>query len=75
MSNWIDCGCPRIDRVSGNGCIQCNPEKAYFVAKNRPDERDLNLFLDHWLIVRKDGDTVLNGTAEDFEQGLRKLVL
>lgn len=35
---------------------------------------DLGLFLDHWLIVRKDGTTVLNGTPEDFEQALRKLV-
>ena len=35
---------------------------------------DLYWFLDHWLIVRKDGDTVLNGTPEEFEKQLRKLI-
>ena len=67
MSNWVDCGCEQIDRVTGNGCLQCNPEKAYFIAKNRPGERDLELFLDHWIIVREDGLPILNGKPEDFE--------
>ena len=43
MSNWVDCGCERIDRVSGNGCLQCNPEKAYDIAKrlwNEMKERE-----------------------------------
>ena len=31
---------------------------------------DVGNFLDHWLIVRKDGDTVLNGTPEEFEKQL-----
>ena len=35
---------------------------------------NLFLFLDHWLITRKDGDTVLNGTPEDFEKQLRELI-
>lgn len=75
MSNWVECDCTRIARVSGNGCIQCNPEKAYFIAKNRPNERDLELFLDHWIIVRTDGLPILNGTPEDFELALKELVL
>jgi len=35
---------------------------------------DLFWFLDKWLIPRKDGDTVLNGTAEEFEKQLRALI-
>ena len=35
---------------------------------------DIGLFLDHWLIERKDGDTVLNGKAEEFEKQLRDLI-
>ena len=35
---------------------------------------DLYWFLDHWLIVRKDGTTVLNGLPEEFEKQLRELI-
>ena len=35
---------------------------------------DLYWFLDRWLIVRKDGDTVLNGNPDVFEKQLRKLI-
>jgi len=35
---------------------------------------DLGLFLDHWIIVRKDGTPILNGTPEQFEEALRKLM-
>ena len=35
---------------------------------------DIGLFLDHWLIARRDGDTILNGTPENFEESLRTLV-
>ena len=34
---------------------------------------DIGLFLDHWIIVRKDGTPVLNGTPEEFEKQLRDL--
>ena len=35
---------------------------------------DLYWFLDHWLIPRKDGTTVLNGLPEEFENQLRTLM-
>ena len=35
---------------------------------------DLYWFLDRWLIVRKDGDTVLNGNPDVFEKQLRELI-
>ena len=35
---------------------------------------DITLFLDHWLITRRDGDTILNGTPEEFERSMRDLV-
>ena len=39
--------------------------------ETRPEHREeMRWFLDHWLIERKDGDTVLNGTAEEFEKQL-----
>ena len=33
MSNWTPCGCTRQQTVTGNGCLQCNPESAYEIAK------------------------------------------
>lgn len=33
MSNWTPCGCTHQQTASGNGCLQCNPESAYEVAK------------------------------------------
>ena len=43
--------------------------------ETRPKHReDMRWFLDHWLIERKDGDTVLNGKAEEFEKQLRDLI-
>jgi hypothetical protein len=38
----------------------------------KPD--DLSLLLDHWIIVRKDGTPVLNGTPEKFEKELREFL-
>ena len=38
----------------------------------QPD--DIALFVDHWVIVRKDGTPVLNGSPEEFENQLRKLI-
>ena len=35
---------------------------------------DIDIFVDHWIIVRKDGTPVLNGREEDFEQSLRRLI-
>lgn len=35
---------------------------------------DIYRFLDHWVIVRTDGVPVLNGTPEQFEDALRKLI-
>ena len=35
---------------------------------------DLSLLLDHWIIVRKDGTPVLNGTPEKFEKELREFL-
>jgi len=35
---------------------------------------DLYWFLDHWVIVRKDGESVLNETPEEFEKQLRDLI-
>ena len=35
---------------------------------------DIDMFLDHWIIVRKDGTPVLNGKEQEFEQALRRLV-
>ena len=40
----------------------------------RERREEMRWFLDHWLIVRKDGDTVLNGTAEEFEKQLGELL-
>ena len=33
MSNWKPCGCTQLERVTGNGCLQCNPERAYDIAQ------------------------------------------
>jgi hypothetical protein len=30
---WKSCGCTQLQTASGNGCLQCNPEKAYEIAK------------------------------------------
>lgn len=35
---------------------------------------DVYWFLDHWIIVRKDGTPILNGTPEQFETALRALL-
>ena len=35
---------------------------------------DISIFADSWVIVRRDGTPVLNGTPEQFEQSLRELV-
>ena len=35
---------------------------------------DLHFFLDHWILVQRDGTPVLNGTPEKFEEELRKLL-
>lgn len=35
---------------------------------------DIDFFLDHWIIVRKDGTPVLNGKEQEFEQALRRLI-
>jgi len=35
---------------------------------------DIAIFADHWVIVRKDGTPVLNGSPEDFELSLRVLI-
>ena len=35
---------------------------------------DIFLFLDHWVIVRPDGNPILNGTPEQFEEALRRLI-
>ena len=35
---------------------------------------DVYWFLDHWIIVQKDGTPVLNGSPEDFEKELRGLM-
>ena len=35
---------------------------------------DISLFLDHWLITRRDSSTILNGTPEEFEKQLRLLM-
>ena len=48
------------------------PRNAPEMLRERREE--MRWFLDHWLIVRKDGDTVLNGTAEEFEKQLRDLI-
>lgn len=36
---------------------------------------DIFLFVDHWVITRPDGTPVLNGTPEEFEDALRKLLI
>jgi len=37
------CNCTRLERVTGNGCINCNPEKSYEYAKRMHGE--LSAFL------------------------------
>ncbi len=36
-------------------------------------ESDINMFLDHWNIIRKDGTPVLNGKPVVFEAALKEL--
>lgn len=36
---------------------------------------DIDLLLDHYIIVRKDGTPVLNGKPEEFEKVLRELIV
>ena len=35
---------------------------------------DIDFFLDHWIIVRRDGTPILNGKEQEFEQALRRLI-
>ena len=35
---------------------------------------DVDFFIDHWIIVRKDGTPILNGREEEFEKSLRALI-
>lgn len=35
---------------------------------------DIFFFLDHWIIVRKDGTPILNGTPEAFTESLRTFI-
>ena len=30
---WTPCGHTHLERASGNGCLQCNPERAHDVAE------------------------------------------
>jgi hypothetical protein len=39
-----------------------------------PNPDDAHLFADHWIIIRKDGTPVLNGSPQDFETSLRTLL-
>lgn len=32
MMNWQKCKCTTEQTASGNGCVYCNPEQAYFIA-------------------------------------------
>ncbi len=36
-------------------------------------ESDIDLFLDHWIIIRKDGTPVLNGNPEVFKAVLKEV--
>jgi len=38
----------------------------------KPD--DASLFADQWIVIRKDGTPVLNGSPQDFETSLRTLL-
>tara|TARA_B100000085_G_C18376173_1_gene444399 strand:+ start:406 stop:624 length:219 start_codon:yes stop_codon:yes gene_type:complete len=40
-----------------------------------PFPDDIDLLLDHYIIVRKDGTAVLNGKPEEFEKVLRELIV
>jgi len=55
-------------KIEDAGCILVRP-----TVREKPSP-ELRWFLDHWLIERKDGDTVLNGTAEEFEKQLGELL-
>ena len=35
---------------------------------------NLELFLDHWIIYRKDGSAILNGNGDDFAKGLKEII-
>lgn len=35
---------------------------------------NLDIFLDHWMIRRNDGTTILNGNSDDFAKGLKEIV-
>lgn len=39
-----------------------------------PDQDDIFWFVDHWIIVRKDGTPILNGTPEEFTESLRTFI-
>ena len=34
----------------------------------------IDIFIDHWVIVRKDGTRVLNGREEEFKKSLQRLI-
>ena len=38
VMNWQKCKCTRLETATGNGCIHCNPEKAYFIANAQADK-------------------------------------
>ena len=38
LMNWQKCQCTREQTTSGNGCVHCNPEKAYFLANEQADK-------------------------------------
>lgn len=42
--------------------------------KSYPDQDHIFWFVDHWIIVRKDGTPILNGTPEAFTESLRTFI-
>ena len=37
---WTPCGHTHKERATGNGCLQCNPESAYDIAKRLVKEME-----------------------------------
>lgn len=49
-------------------------EQEYWDLFKNSGQDDIERFTDHWIIVRKDGTPILNGTPEQFETALRAFI-
>ena len=38
LMNWQKCNCTVQQTTTGNGCLYCNPERAYYIAHEQAEK-------------------------------------